>query len=172
MTIRNVHPGPCWQVNTALTGETADDGFDGWSHYETKAEADADIVERFTQFVFDDALYRQSYPQGPFAARPELVAGHQFDAPCVQVVCDGCSDVLDGSGDGWTHFDPNENPPMVVGWDDVGWVETGDGRHFHDKCVPSEWCRWTDSHGHDFADGECEQCGATPTAPAIPQTGS
>ena len=147
MTITTHRDAPCWQVIDSATGQPPEaESGDGWAHYATREEAVADRDERLAELPAED------YPDG----LPEYGVARSFGKPCLGILCDSCGATMDASGEGWTHFDPDEHPPMSVDWADIEWIERGD-KHYHEDCAPP-WCESCEVEGHDVDD--CTQDGA------------
>jgi hypothetical protein len=127
---------PCWEVYRPDTGMHPNE--ESWPHHATRELAEAEQAE-WAQI-------------GPWGDKPVGVEIRQsFTKPCVKIVCDGCGDELDASGEGWTHFEPDDPDfGLGVGWGDMEWVER-DGKHYHEDCAPP-WCEDCEVEGHDVDD--------------------
>jgi hypothetical protein len=146
MSIRPHTAEPCWEIVRASTGQTPQgENGDGWPHYTTRAEAEADLAE--TQRDYDDPLK----------------VAQSFDRPCVGLFCDGTDcdgEPIDVGGDeGWTHLDPDDPIPMDL--DDLDVIER-DGKHYCEACS-SAW-PWCDDCDERHEAGTCD-ASATPPSP-------
>jgi len=104
MTIRNVHPGPCWMLEADLDAELI-------PHYQTE-----DLAKAYLTYRASDSCAK--------AVR------QVHDSPCVEIGCDGdqCDLVLDMcADDGATHLDPSD--PLACPITDLDWSERDD-KHY------------------------------------------
>lgn len=142
MTITTHRGEPCWEVYRPSTGMHPNE--ESWPHHATREAAEKEQAEWAEPGVWDSdpvaVQVRQSFPK-----------------PCAQIVCDGCDESLDASGEGWTHFDPGD-PSPGVDWSDIEWIER-DGKHYHFDCAPPlcEDC----AGAHDIDDCEAEPAGVS-----------